>query len=122
MFAFVFEGALFEFAKAKPAFAPLFALPLNKSPQERPTFIVYYFVTGESGRAARSPIIGLLAFRQEAEARAEVRMRKRGSVRRMRKSEARNRTVRRITAEKKPTEDCARCWNVRVVIITDVSC
>ena len=32
MFAFVFEGVLFEFAYAKPAFALLFALPLNRTP------------------------------------------------------------------------------------------
>ena len=38
-FAFVFEGVLFEFAYAKPAFALLFALPLNRTPQEQPTFI-----------------------------------------------------------------------------------
>ena len=60
-------------------------------------------VMGGSGRAARSPNIGLLAFRQEAEARAEVRRRIRGSVMRARKSEARARTVSRTTAEQKPT-------------------
>ena len=38
-FAFVFEGVLFEFAYAKPAFELLFALPLNRTPQEQPTFI-----------------------------------------------------------------------------------
>jgi len=32
MFAFVFEGALFEFAYAKPQFAPLFALPPKYTP------------------------------------------------------------------------------------------
>lgn len=30
---------LFEFAYAKPAFELLFALPLNRTPQEQPTFI-----------------------------------------------------------------------------------
>ena len=63
---------------------------------------------GENGRAARSPIIGLLAFRQEAEARADGRSRTRGSAKRIRTSEARARTARRTTAKQKPTEDCTR--------------
>lgn len=39
MFAFVFEGVLFVFAYANPAFALLFALPPNRTPQEQPAFI-----------------------------------------------------------------------------------
>lgn len=39
MFAFVFEGTLFEFAYDKPSFAPLFALPPNNRPPiDRPNF------------------------------------------------------------------------------------
>lgn len=41
MFAFVFEGTLFVFAYANPAFALLFALPPNRTPQEQPTFITH---------------------------------------------------------------------------------
>lgn len=77
--------------------------------EQKPTgatnpFIVYSFVIGGGGKAARSPSVGLLAFRQEAEARAEGRSRNRGSVIRRRRSEARTRTATRITAEQKPTE------------------
>ena len=43
MFVFVFEGVLFEFAYAKPAFALLFALPLNRTPRERPTLILFFY-------------------------------------------------------------------------------
>lgn len=39
MFAFVFEGVLFVFAYANPAFVPLFALPLNRTPKDRQPFI-----------------------------------------------------------------------------------
>ena len=39
MFAFVFEGTLFEFAYDNPSFAPLFALPPNNRPPiDRPNF------------------------------------------------------------------------------------
>ena len=37
IFAFVFDGVLFVFAYTKPAFAPLFALPLNKTPRHLTT-------------------------------------------------------------------------------------
>lgn len=33
MFAFVFEGTLFEFAYTRPAFVPLFALPPKRTPR-----------------------------------------------------------------------------------------
>ena len=35
MFAFVFEAALFVFAYERPAFALLFALPPNKTPEDK---------------------------------------------------------------------------------------
>ncbi len=44
MFAFAFEGTLFEFEYTRPHFEPLFAFPLNKTPQEAAnlnTFIIY---------------------------------------------------------------------------------
>ncbi len=44
MFAFAFEGTLFEFEYTRPHFEPLFALPPNKTPQEAAnliTFIIY---------------------------------------------------------------------------------
>ena len=34
MFAFAFEGVLFEFAYTKPAFALLFAFPPNSTPRK----------------------------------------------------------------------------------------
>lgn len=39
MFAFAFAGALFALTLARPQFAPLFALPPDKTPIERTTFI-----------------------------------------------------------------------------------
>ena len=39
MFAFVFEGVLFEFTYAKPQFAPLFALPPSKRPRGDVTLV-----------------------------------------------------------------------------------
>ena len=33
MFVFVFEAVLFVFAYERPAFAPLFALPPNRTPR-----------------------------------------------------------------------------------------
>ncbi len=40
MFAFVFEAVLFVFAYERPAFAPLFALPPNRTPEDKqPNFI-----------------------------------------------------------------------------------
>ncbi len=44
MFAFAFEGTLFEFEYTRPHFEPLFAFPLNKTPLEAAnlnTFIIY---------------------------------------------------------------------------------
>lgn len=35
MFVFVFEAALFVFAYESPAFAPLFVLPPNKTPEDK---------------------------------------------------------------------------------------
>lgn len=55
---------------------------------------------------------------QKAKARTEGRIRVRGGVIRVRKGEARTRTVRRITAEQYPTE-CFCRWYVRVVVVTE---
>lgn len=43
MFAFVFEGVLFEFAFRRPAFAPLFALPDTKRHRQQPTYLFLSF-------------------------------------------------------------------------------
>lgn len=45
MFAFVFEGVLFEFEYARPAFASLFAFPPNKTALGRTTL---YHTTGRN--------------------------------------------------------------------------
>lgn len=39
MFVLVFEGVLFVFAYVNPAFEPLFALPLNRTPKDRQPFM-----------------------------------------------------------------------------------
>lgn len=41
MFAFVFVAVLFVFAYESPAFALLFALPPNKTPEEQTTVIFF---------------------------------------------------------------------------------
>lgn len=42
MFVFAFEGALFVFVAAKPAFKPLFALPPNRTPVQRQTTLIRF--------------------------------------------------------------------------------
>ena len=61
MFAFVFEGVLFEFTYAKPQFAPLYALPPSKRPRGDTTFYLPFF-NGESG-ATSLPVYVLITQR-----------------------------------------------------------
>lgn len=51
MFVFVFEAVLFVFAYERPAFAPLFALPPNKTPEGKQPNIFLFKVVART----RSP-------------------------------------------------------------------
>ena len=50
MFEFVFETALFVFAFESPAFAPLFALPPNRTPKGQTTVIFLLEVVARTAR------------------------------------------------------------------------
>lgn len=55
MFAFVFVAVLFVFAYESPAFALLFALPPNKTPEEQTTVIFLLKVIACSACSHRNP-------------------------------------------------------------------
>ena len=55
MFAFVFEAVLFVFAYASPAFALLFALPPNRTPEEQTTVIFSLEVIARSACSHSNP-------------------------------------------------------------------
>ena len=108
MFAFVFEGVLFEFTYAKPQFAPLFALPPSKRPRGDTTFLFTIFQRGvRSDLAPRlrlnhaTHLAGLRRLAYIAKPRADVRKRIRGRIIRVHIRKAAIRTIKRRTAEQK---------------------
>ena len=98
-------GVLFVFAYTNPAFAPLFALPLNKTPRHRTTDFIYCF-TSQPHHSGCGVDLGRLRrfdLRVKAKPRTEIRIRSRGRVMRTRTHEPRIRTIIRITAEQNTT-------------------
>lgn len=75
--------------------------------EQNPTRVINLCVISYLSQALREGCALRIAFRDKAKARAEVRIRRRGSATRTRRSEARRRTAIRATAEQNPTEDFA---------------